>query len=544
MKSKKIIYVLLPLLLALAFAGGLITGGFLGGNKNNGSADKIRNILSLIDSEYVDVIDTDSLLESTIPDLLAKLDPHSTYIPASELEESNESLDGSFGGIGIVFNMMTDTATVVEIVSGGPAEKVGIMAGDRIVTINDSTVAGKQIPSDEIRSQLKGPVGTTVKLGIKRATSPKLLSFDITRGDVPVTSVDASYMISPQTGYIRINKFGKTTYMEFLNAMVDLKSKGAQKYILDLRGNSGGYMEPAILMANEFLPGGSPIVSTHGRTQASESSYWSDGTGGFQNEELIVVIDEGSASATEIFAGAIQDNDRGLIVGRRSFGKGLVQNQIMLPDNSALRLTIARYFTPSGRSIQKPYTRGANDSYQMEIYDRINHGEGLSADSVKLDKSHVYTTFGGREVYGGGGIMPDIYVIGDTSGVTSYYVNVLNAGLLHSFAFNYADKNRKDFDNIHDINGLLKKLPDDETLLGQFVSYAQEKADIPPRWYYINISRDLIVNQLKSLIASDILGQSALFEMSNRSDEVIQRAIKEIESGKASYPIVNTLKEK
>lgn len=540
MKSRqKTLYILIPLLMALVFIGGMFSGRFFSQRESNHKQDKIRTIIGLINREYVDKIDTDSLLEETIPDLLSKLDPHTTYIPARELQGLNEGLDGFFEGIGVVFSVLNDTATIMEVVSGGSGERVGLIPGDKIMQINDSTVAGVNIRSEAIRSQLKGPAGTVVNVKVKRSTSPTLLSFDIERGEVPVTSIDAAYMIAPETGYVKVNKFAKNTYMEFMNAMVSLKMQGAERFIVDLRGNSGGYLEPAVLMANEFLPSGSPIVTTHGRTSMSENMMGSDGTGGFQNEELIVLIDEASASSSEIFSGAIQDNDRGLIVGRRSFGKGLIQNQIILPDSSAVRLTIARYYTPSGRSIQKPYTRGANDSYQMEIYDRISHGEGLYADSVKLDKSHVYLTLGGREVYGGGGIMPDVYVIGDTVGVTSYYLNVFNAGMLHNFALTYADTHREELGRAANVEELLAILPSDDAILNEFVNFSKVKGGIAPRWYYINISRDLIVNQLKSLIASDIIGQSALYEVSNLSDEVVKQALKEFEQGRATYPLTS-----
>lgn len=520
----------MPLVAAVALVAGIFIGNhFPGAGSDSPVQRKVADIMKLIDSEYVDEVDTDSILEESIPDILAKLDPHTTYIPSSELEQTNQVLEGSFGGIGVVFNMLTDTATVVEVVSGGPAEKVGILAGDRIVTVNDSVVAGMKIESEQLRSRLKGPKGTQVKLGIRRSTSDKTLTFEVTRGDIPVTSIDASYMISPTTGYVRVNKFGRTTYMEFLNSMVDLRGKGAQRYIIDLRGNTGGFMEPAILMANEFLPAGSPIVATRGRTGQSSRSIASDGSGAFQNEEMAVIIDEGSASASEIFAGAMQDNDRGLIVGRRSFGKGLVQNQIELADSSAIRLTIARYYTPSGRCIQKAYTPGSPESYQAEIADRFIHGESFNADSVKLDKSEVFRTASGREVYGGGGIMPDVYVANDTLGVTSYYINVLNAGMLHRFAFMFADGNRSTLSQAGSTSELLEMLPADDALLQQFVNYSQQQAGIPPRWYYINISRDLIVKQLKSLIASDVLGQQALFEVSNLTDPMVIRTVSEIE---------------
>ena len=527
----------MPVAIAVAFVGGMLTGRYLShGSSETPVEQKIRDIMSLIAEEYVDEVNGDSILEQSIPDILAKLDPHTVYIPASELEETNQVLEGSFGGIGMVFNMLTDTATAVEIVSGGPAEKVGMLAGDRIITVNDSLVAGVKLNSQKLQQRLRGPKGSVVKLGVMRATSPDMLTFEVTRGDIPVTSIDAAYMIAPETGYVKVNKFGRSTYMEFLTSMVSLRGQGAKQYVIDLRGNTGGYMEPAILMANEFLPGGAPIVSTRGRTADSERAIGSDGSGAFQNEPIAVVIDEGTASASEIFAGAMQDNDRGLIVGRRSFGKGLVQNQIDLGDSSAIRLTIARYYTPSGRCIQKAYTPGSPESYQMEIADRYIHGESFNADSVKLDKTKVFTTLGGREVYGGGGIMPDVYVANDTIGITTYYIKVLNAGMLHNFAFNFADTHRSELNKASDSNQLLTLLPADDQLLQQFVNYAQQKAGIVPRWYYINISRDLIVSQLKALIASDILGQSALYEVNNLTDPMIIRATDEIgqQSGDSS----------
>lgn len=538
MNSNKNISVWVPVIIAVAFAAGLFLGAklFKGENEWN-TRVKIGEIMDLISDQYVDDVNTDSILEASIPDILAKLDPHTVYIPASELQATNEVLDGSFGGIGVVFNMMTDTATVVEVVSGGPAEKVGILAGDRIVSVNDSIVAGVKIENEAIRSRLKGPKGTTVKIGIKRSNSDELLSFEVVRGDIPVTAVDAAYMIRPGIGYIKINKFGRTTYMEFMNAMVSLSADGAKQFILDLRGNTGGYMEPAILMANEFLGGGMPIVSTHGRNGNIESDFSGDGQGAFGNADLVVVLDEGSASASEIFAGAIQDNDRGLIVGRRSFGKGLVQRQIELPDSSAIRLTTARYYTPSGRCIQKPYIPGATSDYELEIFNRYDHGEGFSADSARIDTTKIYSTASGRTVYGGGGIMPDVFVAGDTTGITPYYIKVFNAGLLHRYAFYFTDTHRANLSQANNVEELMAILPQDEVLLNAFVEYARNEGNVPPRWYYINISGDLIVRQLKSLIASDMLGQAALFEVSNEGDQTILKAIRELEEGNASAPI-------
>lgn len=531
-------YIFTPLIVALAFALGLIGGAIFFGQRNgSGVTQKINDIMRYIQTQYVDEVDTDSLLESSIGDIMAKLDPHSVYIPASELQATNEELDGSFSGIGIQFNMLTDTVTVLEVISGGPSEKVGIMAGDRIVTINDTVAAGQKWSNEQIISRLRGPKGTKVKLGIKRDTSSRLLTFEVTRGDIPVTSIDAAYMIEPSTGYIKINKFGRTTYNEFLTSLSTLREEGAKDYVIDLRGNTGGFMEMAILMANEFLEAGQPIVSTHGRTPESESATYADGNGSFRNAEVTVLIDEFSASASEIFAGAIQDNDRGLVIGRRSFGKGLVQRQIDLRDNSAIRLTTGRYYTPSGRCVQKTYSLGDKDNYSHELIDRFSHGEAFNADSIKFDKSQQFSTVGGRTVYGGGGIMPDIFVPNDTTGVTTYYLNVINGGLLHKYAFNYVDKHRNQLKKAKTVDDLMKMLPSDDVMIQDFAEYAYSKGGIAPRWYYINISRDLIVNQLKGLMARDILGQWGYYKVINQLDTTVQRAIKEMQSGNAKVPV-------
>lgn len=544
-KSWKRTSVWVPVGLAIAFAAGLWIGHSLI-NRNStgyGVKEKINAILTLIDRNYVDEVDTDSLLEKSIPDILAKLDPHTVYIPVEELQGVNEDLDGKFSGIGIQFNMQTDTITVIEVISGGPSEKVGIMAGDRIITINDSVVAGKNISNQDIIKQLRGEEGTKVRLGIKRSTSNELLPYEVTRGDIPVTTVDASYMLDDTTGYIKVNKFGRNTYSEFITSMKNLSDEGAGRYVIDLRGNGGGFMEMAVLMANEFLRAGSPIVFTHGRIPTSESQMFADGTGSFTDSEVVVLIDEFSASASEIFAGAIQDNDRGLIIGRRSFGKGLVQNQTELPDNSAIRLTVGRYYTPSGRCIQKSYSPGKTEDYEMEIVDRYNHGETFNADSIKLDKSETFYTRSGREVYGGGGIMPDIFVPNDTSDISTYYIQAVNRGLMHKFAFQYVDGNRSELTKASSTEELLDMLPQDDQLLQQFVNYAQLTGKLAPRWYYINMSRDLILNQLKALIARDVLGTSAYYEVYNEYDTPVRRALESLDEGAASFPIKPLAKE-
>lgn len=532
----------LPLIIAIAFAGGIWLGLGMShtGSRNSTAQNKVSRILDTISSLYVDEVNTDSLLEASIPDLIAKLDPHSIYIPASDLQQVNEELDGSFSGVGISFTVVSDTIIVNEVISGGPAQKVGLLPGDRIVTINDSVAVGENWPQQRILKTLRGTKGSEVVLGIMRPSAPgKIYPYTVVRGDIPLTSIDASYMIDEITGYVKVNKFGRNTYDEFFTSLVELSREGAERYIIDLRGNTGGFMEIAVLMANEFLPRGANIVSMKGRGPESNNSTFADGTGSFLNSELVVLIDEISASSSEIFAGAIQDNDRGLVVGRRSFGKGLVQRQFDLPDSSALRLTTARYYTPSGRCIQKHYDLGATEDYELDLLQRMNNGETLSADSVKLDRSQTFYTLTGREVYGGGGIMPDIFVPTDTSGYSKYYFNVMNAGLLHKFAFNYVDANRADLIEAADTDELLELLPSDLELLSKFVIYASNEAKIPLQWYYINISRNLLVSQLKALIARDLFGIEGYYEVINPTDNTVNRAIELLDDGCADFPIIS-----
>ena len=536
----KRVTVWVPLIIAAALALGIWLGSLLFGGRNNHEGDaygKIQTILDYVDRDYVDAVDTDSLLEAAIPELLSQLDPHTAYIPAEDLKAANDELRGSFSGIGITFNMLTDTITVVEVLSGGPSEKVGLLAGDRIITIDDSIVSGKNWSQEKVVNTLRGHEDTKVKLGVKRDNADKMLTFTVTRGEIPMTSIDAAYMIDDETGYVKVNKFSETTYDEFLNAMAQLRYDGAKKYILDLRSNGGGMMDAAIRMANEFLSSGDVIVSTKGRKEEMNAVSRANGLGSFQKEDLTVLIDEYSASASEILAGAIQDNDRGLIIGRRSFGKGLVQQQIDLPDHSAIRLTVARYYTPSGRCIQKNYSPGSTDEYINEIAERYNHGEGFNADSILIDRSQIFHTVGGREVFGGGGIIPDIYVPNDTAGISKYYISVFNAGLLHKYSFKYIDSNRHRLEQALDVPELLSMLPPDDQLLNDFVNYAHREGKIAPRWYYINISRNLILDILKSMIARDIFGTSAYYEVINDTDISVQRAVSETRDGHAAKPV-------
>lgn len=535
-KKRNLGLVALPLLMAGSVIGGVFIGNYITKRSLSAEEEKLRTVLRLVETEYVDRIDVDSLIETALPTLLTSLDPHSAYIPSDELTSVNDDLAGSFSGVGVSFQIVNDSVRVIEVIPGGPAEKVGILQGDRIVKADTVSLTGPEISSDNVFKNLRGQKGTTVVLTIKRTNSPKELKFDVVRGDIPVNSVDVSYMMNDEVGYLRVTKFSRNTYMEFFNALSDLKAEGAKKFVIDLRGNTGGFMDQAIYMANEFLPAGRMIVYTKGRRAENETMAISDGTGKFQDAEITVLTNEGSASASEIFAGAIQDNDRGLVVGRRSFGKGLVQNQTELPDSSAVRLTVARYYTPSGRSIQKEYKRGDTGKYDLDIVDRFNHGEFYSADSIKHDVSKIFTTSNGRKVYGGGGIMPDVFVPEDTTGITSYYINVANHGLIQKFAFSVADKYREMLNGVKDIDRLLKVLPRDNTLLENFVSYAA-KNGVPARWYYINQSRSLLLNQIKAMIARDIIGYPAFIELLNEDDKAVNKAFELLQEGKSPIDI-------
>ena len=539
MKASKDPLVWLPLAISIAIIGGMFIGDIFSGKQYVVDYDrKLNTILNLVADDYVDTVKINDLVEQAVPGLLESLDPHTVYIPAKDLTAVNDELEGSFSGIGISLTVFDDTATVLQVIPGGPSEKAGLRIGDRIVTINDSTFVSPKLDLEEVVRNLKGPKGSVVKLGIKRSDKLELQPYEVVRGDIPVKSVDEAYMADKVTGYVKVNKFGRTTYDEFFNALVKLKDEGAKRYIVDLRGNAGGYMEMAILMANEFLPENQLIVFTKGREKRNDMQVWSDGTGSFQDSELIVLMDEFSASASEIFAGAIQDNDRGLIVGRRSFGKGLVQQQFTLPDSSAIRMTIARYYTPTGRCIQKDYKKGDGD-YNLEVFARYSHGEIYSQDSIRIDSTQIFVTTHGRKVYGGGGIIPDIFVPNDTSGITNYYMKVANARLLQKFAFTYVDRNREELSKLKDYKQFLRILPSNDVLLNDFVYYASRNG-VPARWYYINISRDLITTQLKALIARDLFGDDAFYYIYNRNDNNIEEAIKAFNKHLAAFPITSS----
>lgn len=526
-----------PIIIAISVVIGILIGTFyakhFAGNRLgiiNGSSNKLNALLRIVDDQYVDTVNMADLVEKAMPQILAELDPHSTYIPAQNLEEVNSELEGSFSGIGIQFTIQNDTIHVNSVIQGGPSEKVGLMAGDRIVMVDDSLFVGKKVTNEKAMRTLKGPKGSQVKLGVKRATEKKLLTFNITRGDIPQNTIDAAYMLNNDLGYIQVSKFGRTTHVELLNAIAVLSHKNCKGLIIDLRGNTGGYMEAAVRMVNEFLPEGKLIVYTQGRKYPRTEEF-ANGTGSCQKMPLVVLIDESSASASEIFTGAIQDNDRGTIIGRRSFGKGLVQQPIDFSDGSAIRLTIARYYTPSGRCIQRPYESGKDKNYEMDWLTRYEHGEYFSKDSIKLDENLRYSTALGRPVYGGGGIMPDVFVPQDTTGVSSYLTEVLSKGLTIQFSFQYTDSNRdklKQYDTEESLLAYLSK----QGIVEQFIRYADSKG-IKRRNILIQKSHKLLEKNLYGNIIYNMLGKEAYIKYFNTSDPTVKKAVEILEKGEA-----------
>ena len=528
-----------PLIIAISVVAGILIGTFyakhFAGNRLgiiNGSSNKLNALLRVVDDQYVDSVNMTDLVEKAMPQILAELDPHSTYIPAQKLEAVNSELEGSFSGIGIQFTIQEDTIHVNSVIQGGPSEKVGLMAGDRIVMVNDSLFVGKGLTNEKAMRNLKGPKGTQVKLGVKRATEKELLDFTITRGDIPQNTIDAAYMLNDDFGYIQVSKFGRTSHVELLNAIAQLSHQKCKGFIIDLRGNTGGYMEAATRMVNEFLPEGKLIVYTQGRKYPRMEEY-ANGTGSCQKTPLVVLVDEGSASASEIFAGAIQDNDRGTIIGRRSFGKGLVQQPIDFSDGSAIRLTIARYYTPSGRCIQKPYVKGNDANYEMDILTRYEHGEFFSQDSIKQDQSQIFETSLGRPVYGGGGIMPDIFVPQDTTGMTSYYRMAVNRGLTIQFAFQYTDNHRAEMQKYETEESLLQYLKH-QNILEQFARFAENKG-LKRRNILMYKSQKLFETNLYGNIIYNMLGMEAYIEYLNKSDKTVLKALEVLDKGE-SFP--------
>ncbi len=520
--------VYIPVLLAVALIVGILIGNLLSRNSGDNMAKmsstqsgKLDAIINLIQGAYVDSISTDTLVEKTIPMLLKNLDPHTAYIAAKDMVEVEEEMRGNFGGIGVQFSIQNDTVMVVDVISGGPSSKLGIMPGDRIVEVNDTLLAGKGLKNEKVLSKLRGEKGTKVVVGIKRKGFKDLLDFEVTRGDIPIYSVDVSYMINPETGYIKVSRFGENTYDEFMEGMKNLHQQGMKNVIVDLRGNPGGYLNAVIRMVNEFLNKGELIVYTKGNSQPKKV-YQADSQGKYREKGVTILIDDFSASASEIFAGAIQDNDRGWIVGRRSFGKGLVQEQIPFNDGSAMRLTVARYYTPSGRCIQKPYDKGT-DEYYKDIMTRAIHGEFQKADSIHYKDTLKYKTLAGRVVYGGGGIMPDYFIPADTLGYSDYYFKITQKGLVYQFALDYADSNRK----------ILSKLSADKELdnyfqkndvLKLFIAFSEKKG-LKANARDLKTSSKIIDCQVKAYIARNIFGEVGFYPIIMNIDKTLLEAI-------------------
>ncbi len=527
--------ILLPLLLSVALAVGMLLGLYFG---RSGSETMLRGMLrqmavpdnkltrtiSLIENRYVDSLSMDTLAEHLLPRLMKELDPHSVYLPASTMSRVNEPLEGEFDGIGVIFNMATDTVVVLNVIPHGPSAEVGVRPGDRIMKINDTLVAGQKIDQERIVSRLRGRRGTKVKLSLLRRDISGLVDVEVTRGVIPIKSVEAAYCISPDLGYVKLGQFARTSFVEFHTAVARLKAQGVNKLIFDLRGNTGGFLDQAILIANEFLHKGQLIVYTEDRNHQQMREF-ANGEGLLQEMDVVVLIDENSASSSEILAGALQDNDRGTIIGRRSFGKGLVQTQVEFGDGSALRLTTARYFTPTGRCIQKPYTMGDEEGYEMEMVDRIRNNELYSIDSVHFADSLKKVTPKGKVVYGGGGIMPDVFIPIDTTDVTRYFIEVVGRNILYRYTMDYADRHRAQLDSVKTLGGLDSLFAADKGMFDDFVRYAARKG-VAPRRRDIERSKPLMEAQLKAFIGRNtILEDNAFFANIRPVDNVVMRAV-------------------
>jgi len=530
-----------PMWLALSAVVGIFIGTFyanhFGGGTRlsiiNSGTNKLQNLLHIIDDQYVDTVNVADLVEKAMPQLLSELDPHSVYISAKDKQMAEDDLRGSFSGVGIEFTIRQDTLRVQNVIKNGPSERAGLLAGDKIITVDDSVFTGPTLTNEEAMHRLKGPKDTKVKLGILRYGETKLREITVTRGEIPMHSVNATYMLDDETGYVRIKNFGENTYPELLIALAQLAQSGFQQLVIDLRGNTGGYLGSAVQIANEFLPKGRLIVYTEGR-HAPREDFRSDGRGSYQQMPLVVLIDEGSASASEILAGAIQDNDRGTIIGRRSFGKGLVQKPIDFNDGSLMRLTIARYYSPSGRCIQKPYTNGQDKKYEEDLMMRYQNGEFFSQDSIH-HTGPAYKTRIGREVYGGGGITPDIFVAEDTTDYTSYYKEAAMTGLLVQFGYEYTDRNRKQLTSYEELPELVKYLKK-QRLVEEFAQWADGHG-LKRRNLLIQKSHRLLENYLLSRIVYSTLSEQAWIEYINQDDPTVLEAIRVLNAGE-SFPTV------
>ena len=531
----------MPLIIAVSIVGGIIIGTFFAnryaGNRLNiinTSSNKLNDLLHIIDDQYVDTVDIANIVEQSMPKILEELDPHSTYISAKDAESANEDLKGSFCGVGIQFVIREDTVRVTNIIHGGPSEKVGILPGDKVISVDGKPYVGSIVTNQETLHRLKGDKGTKVKIGVMRHGQKNPMSFTVIRGDIPLKSIDATYMINDKLGYVKIKNFGETTYAELLTSLAELETAGFKGLVVDLRGNGGGYLSAAIQMVNEFLPGDRLIVYTQGR-RARREEYKSDGRGSYQKIPLIVLIDETTASAAEIFSGAIQDNDRGIIVGRRSFGKGLVQQPIEFSDGSLIHLTIARYYTPSGRCIQKPYVKGQPKEYEMDLVARYERGEFFSQDSIHQTGEKYHTSIG-RTVYGGGGIMPDYFVAEDTTALTPYYTECVTKGTIAQFCYEYTDNNRPELskmNNAAEMEKYLRKM----SVMDQFIRYADSKG-IVRRNIMILKSKNLFEKAVYGSIIYNMLEMNDYIQFMNYKDPTINKAV-ELFEAKLTKPTLN-----
>ena len=542
-QSKKYRY--MPLLMALCIVIGVVIGTFFANhfssqrlNIINSGSNRLNNLLHIIDDQYVDKVNLDSLVEKAIPQILGDLDPHSVYISAKDVQTATDDLKGSFSGVGIEFVIREDTIHIQGVIKNGPAERAGLLAGDKIVTVDDKPFVGKTVTNEEAQHRLKGPKDTKVKIGVLRYGEKKIQQYVVTRGEIPTKSVTATYMLDDDTGYIRIKNFGENTYPEMLIALAKLSQENFSNLIIDLRDNTGGYLQSAVQIINEFLPNNKLIVYTQGR-KSPRQEYKSNGKGSYQKIPLIVLINESSASASEIFAGAMQDNDRATIIGRRSFGKGLVQQQIGFPDGSMIRLTIARYYTPSGRCIQKPYSPG-DKNYEEDLLERYEHGEFFSQDSIKHTGPAYHTSIG-REVVGGGGITPDIFVPEDTLGITSYYKQASMSGLILQFAFTYTDDNRLKLNNFTEMMALSDYLVKQNTV-DKFATYADNRG-LKRRNLMIQKSHHLLQRYINSRIIYNIMDEDAWVQYLNLDDPVI-RAAQKVFKDKTAFPQKTDVQEK
>ena len=534
--------ILFPLILAVGIILGTLLGQFVGRNRAESqlkqlisrtglmTRNKIMQTCMLVEHQYVDSISMDSLSELVIPLMMKELDPHSVYIPAREMQAMNEPLEAQFDGIGVVFNAATDTVIVLNVVPNGPSAKAGIVAGDRIIEVNDTVVAGVKMPQNDIVKRLRGPRGSEVKLSLKRHGLEELVDVVVVRDAIPINSIESSFMITSDIGYVRLSQFARTSYIELLKSLIKLRKEGLKKLIFDLRGNSGGFMDQAIMIANDFLPEGKLIVYTEDR-QKEQIKQYSNGQGTSTDLKLIILIDESSASSSEILAGAVQDNDRGVIVGRRSFGKGLVQNQLPYSDGSALRLTTARYFTPTGRSIQKPYEKGHGEDYELDMVNRYNNNEFFSADSIHFSDSLKFTTPKGLTVYGGGGIMPDYFIPLDTTDMTRYFMQVSGRNIIYRYTLDYADKHREALNKVETLADLTALLDADKGMFEDFIRYAERQGVRPVR-REIERSRKIITSQLRAYIGRNTaLEDDGFYYNIFPIDDEVQRSIEIFESG-------------